>query len=665
MVKNRNSKFEDLDYELLHENFYDIDKQSFLDYKRLDLRLSSGYIDYTTIENSVDFYEKAVRYLTRTAYSLFQFITEENSPSIKFNLKENGGANSVNFNKVSIGLKLLLDKKLPSQLKVDTIAATIYHEFYHKRYTNTDIGEILKIKRKDYYKAYEMLTKYFNEFAKDETFKTIWNILEDKRIETLGSLDFPGYTFAFEEGRKYAYFLHSGKDFLAPPFEGYIIDYILHAILLPEVQEKFLADYQNSFNLLVSFSKDKKEITDKELEDFELSFNQVKTVFSLIKDYIDNNKDLVFSNDYTEVCTAVEAIYNLIPKDVIEKINSGLNKGDLKKYIRLCENGTESFNEGDYDEISDELVKHLEKEISDELEMMEKESKEEEKNQERKVEIQKIKSTSKNHGFDEYEIIEDAIGIIDTTLYNEAKVISKNICNNLGFLDSKFSRDIQTFELTEGELDEDELYSISFNNRYIFQEVEDLPEYKLDFGILLDESGSMSSRIYEAKVATLSMILGLKDNKHINLFVYGHTANHGSSRNAIQIYKYYNTLDRVIDYRRIFNAKSRANNADGYAIEKLAEIMSASKTQNKIMIVVSDGQPQANGYGGDEGERHVSDVVQRLESEGITVIQVCMAYIENSPKMFKHFVPYKQSGEFFDNLKKILLTKLTTFADSI
>ena len=93
--------------------------------------------------------------------------------------------------------------------------------------------------------------------------------------------------------------------------------------------------------------------------------------------------------------------------------------------------------------------------------------------------------------------------------------------------------------------------------------------------------------------------------------------------------------------------------------------MKESKSRDKILIVVSDGQPSASGYGGVSGEQHVKSVVDRLESEGITVIQVCMAYIENSPRMFKHYVPYEKDGSFFDNLKKILLTKLNQFADSI
>ena len=70
------------------------------------------------------------------------------------------------------------------------------------------------------------------------------------------------------------------------------------------------------------------------------------------------------------------------------------------------------------------------------------------------------------------------------------------------------------------------MFSIGLGNKNIFQDIEEIPTYSLDFGILLDESGSMRSNMREAKLAVLSLLLGLRENKHINLFVYGHTANH-------------------------------------------------------------------------------------------------------------------------------------------
>jgi hypothetical protein len=364
---------------------------------------------------------------------------------------------------------------------------------------------------------------------------------------------------------------------------------------------------------------------------------------------------------------ATNDIYALIPKEVRDQLNAAISKGESKGYVKLTQmNGGKYYSVDFGSEMPEGMEGIVDNIISDEIEKIEKEAEDSLKNQERKVHVDKIKSANRHTcQYEEFEIIEEAPAPIDTLMYGEAKRISKNIVQNLGFLDSRFARETQQFELTEGDLDEDEIYSLAFNNRHIFEDIEEIPAYSLDFGILLDESGSMSSRIREAKLATLSLILGLKDNKHINLFVYGHTANHERNQKAIQLYKYFNTVQRCTDYRKIFSADSRSNNADGYAIEKVAEIMKESKSKDKIMIVVSDGQPSAYGYGGDSGEQHVKEVVDRLEAEGITVIQVCMAHIENSPRMFKHFVPFEKNGLFFDNLKKILLQRLNQFADSI
>lgn len=655
--------FNDIDYSLIHENFYDVDKEFFLGNKPLEKRLSSGFISYDWIRDDKDYIEKAVRFITRTAYTLFTFITQEQTPAIALDIKDHNAYCDLVFNKLHIGLKSLVNKKVPSQVKVDSIIATIYHEMYHKKYTIPGLRAMIGLPDKAPYYKNPDVEKWIKEFLIDDTFKSILNIIEDRRIEANGAFDFPGYSFYFEESRKYAFFLHSGKKVL-PPYEVYILDFLMMKFLLPELMPKFKETFEHGLKVLKDY-KGTKQMSEEEFSKNLETHEKVSELFEKMDAYINSHPGICFSDNFEHVVEATKVLYEMIPKDMKDSINQAINKGDIKGFIRLTElAGGKSFTDAEGMDIPDEILKAMDAVISDELEKIEKEAADALKNQERKVHTEKIKSKDANFGYDDFEIIEDPAGVIDTLLYADAKKISRNICNNLGFLDSRFVRDTSTFELSEGELDEDELYSISFDNRNIFQDIEDIPSYALDFGILLDESGSMSGRIEEAKLAVLSMLLGLKDNKHINLFVYGHTANHGNGK-AIQIYKYFNTLQRCTDYRKLFNAKARSNNADGYAIEKVAEIMKESKAKDKIMIVVSDGQPSAYGYGGQSGETHVREVVDRLEAEGITVIQVCMAYIENSGKMFKHYVPFERDGVFFDNLKKILLTKLNQFADSI
>ena len=54
--------------------------------------------------------------------------------------------------------------------------------------------------------------------------------------------------------------------------------------------------------------------------------------------------------------------------------------------------------------------------------------------------------------------------------------------------------------------------------------------------------------------------------------------------------------------------------------------------------------------------------VEELERAGIFVIQICMNFIEESNKMFKHFVQFEPNSNFAKNLSSILLKKLIEFS---
>lgn len=660
--------FDTWDLSAIEKDFYGIDRDIYLSRKPLEFRLSSGSINYSAIKDDKDFFEKATKYLTRTAFGLFNYITNERYPAVHMNIQAEGSWCNMVENKIQIGLKLLNHKDIPYQTRVDMIAGIIYHEYYHKRYTNHDIAHKFKIKGLDteYFKHPEV-EDWLKKILHCDVIRSIFNLVEDRRIEALGADEFPGYVFFFEETRKYGYYLHAEKKFT--PKDGYsmyIIDYLMAAILIPELKKQFWTDFDTALVLLKKFYGTN-QMPEKEFKDAEASYNKTKDVMLKMEEYIDINHSKVFSFNFDDAIEATQELFALIPKEMADEMNAEMKKKNKVGFNKITEEGmAQCFNKVPIEDLPQDVQDMINETIQDEIEAIEREAEEARKNKqtERKVVQEKIKSKSQNHGFSDFELIDEPIVPIDHGLYTEAKKISKNITKHLGFLDSRYERNVETYELSEGEIDDTELYSIAFDNKHIFEDVEAIPSYALDFGILLDESGSMSSRIYEAKLATLSMILGLKDNKHINLFVYGHTANEGRSDASIQILKYFNTLKRETDYRKIFSAKARSSNADGYAIERVAEFMKESKAREKILIVVSDGQPSAYGYGGAEGERHVKEVVDRLEAEGIMVIQVCMAYIENSPRMFNHYVQFEKNGQFFEALKRILMTKLNQFADS-
>lgn len=640
------NNFKDCDFTKLQNNFYNIDKDYFLKNKPLEKRLSTGTIKYESITTEIEFYETIIRYLTRMAVATFSFVTQEKDYSVDFNMDSHNSYCSLITNNISIGINSLqYDSKVPFPILVDNAVATIFHEMYHKTFTIADLSKKYDLPIEKYYsnkKIEEKVTLLFS----NKTFNTVFNILEDRRIEMLGAMMFPGYVFFFEESRKYCYYLHSDKN-LMPPFERYFIEFLLLRILLPELVDDFLKELDASFEVVKNYSILKGIDCKKEEE----KFSTLKKTINKVEEYILKNDKLVFSESFDDVFKAASEIVKIIPKNIKDIMDEESTVNDFS--IRL---DTSNVSEIVSEDINT-LVKAI---VLSELDKIENED--ENKIEETKIEVLK----NNKFRYTEYEVITSPKTDISINIFNKAKKLAKDISSQLGFIEAKFARDTSSYELTEGELDDDELYSLSFNNKNVFQDVDPLPEFCLDFGILIDESASMSNLIIEAKVATLALMLSLKDIKHINLFVYGHTANDGiSSPLTIQIYKYFNSIEQKTEYKTIFSAKARRNNADGFAINKVADEMKISTAKNKILVVVSDGKPNAINYEGRDAISHVKSIVSKLEREGITVIQLCMANIDSSKEMFTHYVPYNSNTSFFDELKKILLKKLSSFIETI
>jgi len=93
--------------------------------------------------------------------------------------------------------------------------------------------------------------------------------------------------------------------------------------------------------------------------------------------------------------------------------------------------------------------------------------------------------------------------------------------------------------------------------------------------------------------------------------------------------------------------------------------MLKSKCRNKVLIVASDGYPNALGYTGDMAIEHTKQSVELLETKGILVIQLCINNLKNSDKMFRHIIPFVQNKNFSVQLKSILLKQLTKISKTL
>lgn len=546
---------------------------------------------------------------------------------------------------VEITLMPLFDHRVLFHDRIDVIVAHSIHEALHIRYTTP--GFAYKFKKLGYTKkevgrngktvdVVDWQSGLKHVFKK-KLLASIHNIVEDKRIEDKGCEEMPGYSFYLNQARKYIFWQHinmfenptpKSREKLA--FKEIDSDDLIYTNLMRYIGFKVLCPQIFSYKW-----------------EFDLDPTQQKTYRDLASkvDKILSS----YSRDFEETFSQAEQLTALFPEKYQDQAPFGM-EGMMAETTQDDSDG----NDGE-EKNGKGLAKAL-KDALDELGEMVKQ----ETAQETEQEIKKPITEVGQRDYSKYQLVKAPNDRYNANEYKEALAMSKSIERNFAFLESRFNRVIESFEQNQGHLDEDELHSLQFNKSVFFEE-EDVPAYGLDLGILIDESGSMSgNKIYTARVAALAMALALQGKKHINLFVYGHTADEDSSCEMTLI-RYLDPMEKNKEAQNInnlFSVRARSNNADGWAINAVAEIMKKSPVKERILIVISDGYPAASCYGGTPGEQHVRMVVSELERQGYFVIQIAVDEI-NSSKMFTHYVPYSEGKDLGGSLKKILSKKLT------
>ncbi len=552
---------------------------------------------------------------------------------------------------VEITLMPLFDHRVFFHDRIDVIVAHSIHEALHIRYTTPGLAYKFKklgYTKKEVGKSGKTVDVVDWQTGLKHTFKkkllaSIHNIVEDKRIEDKGCEEMPGYSFYLNQARKYTFWQHinmfenptpKSREKLA--FKETDSDDLIYTNLMRYIGFKVLCPQIFSYKW-----------------GFDLDPTQQKT-YNDLASKVDKILS-TYSRDFEETFSQAEQLTALFPEKYQDQAPFGM-EGMMAETTQDDSDG----NDGE-EKNGKGLAKAL-KDALDELGEMVKQ----ETAQETEQEIKKPITEVGQRDYSKYQLLKAPNDRYNANEYKEALAMSKSIERNFAFLESRFNRVIESFEQNQGHLDEDELHSLQFNKSVFFEE-EDVPAYGLDLGILIDESGSMSgNKIYTARVAALAMALALQGKKHINLFVYGHTADEDSSREMTLI-RYLDPMEKNKEAQNInnlFSVRARSNNADGWAINAVAEIMKKSPVKERILIVISDGYPAASCYGGTPGEQHVRMVVSELERQGYFVIQIAVDEI-NSSKMFTHYVPYSEGKDLGGSLKKILSKKLTQIMELV
>ena len=155
------------------------------------------------------------------------------------------------------------------------------------------------------------------------------------------------------------------------------------------------------------------------------------------------------------------------------------------------------------------------------------------------------------------------------------------------------------------------------NGRVFYNNRLPLDDVQLAVGLLVDESGSMSSndRITVARAASIT-IYDFCRKLGVPVIVYGHTS-YSKDLNMFA-YAEFDSVDKK-DMFRLMDMSARSGNRDGAALRFVAERLMTRNEAVKLLILISDGQPASYDYYGTEAEADLRGIKREYTNKGITL----------------------------------------------
>lgn len=152
---------------------------------------------------------------------------------------------------------------------------------------------------------------------------------------------------------------------------------------------------------------------------------------------------------------------------------------------------------------------------------------------------------------------------------------------------------------------------IFYNNRL----PQDVPQ--LAVGILIDESGSMDDVRTESARAMAVILYDFCQGLNIPVNIVGHTTWH----KKMHLFDYceFDSVDGNDKYR-LMDIDARDCNRDGAAILYMCERLQKRPEQQKLLFVISDGQPNDDGYKGKAAMEDMASIVALYDKKGVQTI---------------------------------------------
>jgi hypothetical protein len=226
--------------------------------------------------------------------------------------------------------------------------------------------------------------------------------------------------------------------------------------------------------------------------------------------------------------------------------------------------------------------------------------------------------------------------------------------------------------MKSGQLDEDELYRFMQNDMRFFKDatVDTVPDAAVY--LLVDMSGSMGSAAHETNSAYYAtriaqiFVEGLAAHQNVKVKVLGHTGDNEDCNPGGAFYRIWEQGDPLNRLSILYEEHRMGDNFDSWAIAWAGQLIKQETVDQRLLIVLSDGQPSGEGYGGSAAMEHVRSVTDRLMRQGVDVVQVAVGKgipAEHQAQMFKHFIELRddRGGDPFASVFRKLTKLLQKF----
>jgi hypothetical protein len=265
--------------------------------------------------------------------------------------------------------------------------------------------------------------------------------------------------------------------------------------------------------------------------------------------------------------------------------------------------------------------------------------------------LDKIRASfkSERYSFDVHDVVDtdDSHRAAYEAVANKVSLINKLLIRRI--------RDIKTYNVggknpgvSTGRLDRKAMYRYKYDPNIFYNNTYKTLESDLAFGIILDESGSMSGRGIKDGRTTMVVLHETLKALGINHSIIGHTSDgkHHSEITRYQAFKEDKTYKICKNYALI-TTEAKSGNCDSGALYYMEKALSRVRNKDKICLIFSDGAPtECTGT-------ELKEQVAHMERNGIKVIGIGINFASIS-KYYKEYANGRNLADMLNIVAKIL-----------